>query len=152
MVEFIKRAVMVAALCLCFTETVFAGNVETNGEQLTASEGFTSEQCLDAGPLDPPREIAPWTYAGAYKLTFYCPCRRCCGSWSKYHKTACGTTPAEGRTIACGSLPFGTRVLINGHEYVVEDRGVTGNHIDIYLESHAECLRAGVQYADIYIR
>ena len=91
-----------------------------------------------------------WVPLGNYKLTFYCNCRKCCGKWSG-GPTASGTMPAEGRTVACGSLPLGTRILIAGQgEYIVEDRGVKGKHIDIYMNSHSACLRNGVQHAGVF--
>ena len=91
-----------------------------------------------------------WVPLGEYRLTFYCNCRRCCGKWTG-GPCANGNMPAEGRTVACGSLPLGTRILIAGQgEYVVEDRGVTGKHIDIYMNSHSACLRNGVKYAGVF--
>lgn len=90
-----------------------------------------------------------WVPMGRYKVTFYCSCRRCCGKWAG-SPTASGAWPVEGRTVACGSLPLGTHIFMFGQEYVVEDRGVTGKHIDVYMESHAECLRNGVKYADVF--
>lgn len=91
-----------------------------------------------------------WVPLGEYKLTFYCNCRRCCGKWAG-GPTASGTMPAEGRTVACGSLPLGTRILIAGQgEYIVEDRGVRGKHIDIYMNSHSACLQKGVQHAGVF--
>ena len=49
-------------------------------------------------------------------------------------------------------LPFGTILLIDGHEYIVEDRGsaIDGNEIDVYFESHQEALEHGVQYKEIF--
>ena len=91
-----------------------------------------------------------WVPLGEYKLTFYCNCRRCCGRWAG-GPCANGNMPAEGRTVACGSLPLGTRILIAGQgEYIVEDRGGSGKHIDIYMNSHAACLQKGVQYAGVF--
>lgn len=91
-----------------------------------------------------------WVPLGEYKLTWYCNCRRCCGRWAG-GPCANGQMPAEGRTVACGSLPLGTRILIAGQgEYVVEDRGVTGKHIDIFMASHSACLRNGVQRAGVF--
>ena len=87
---------------------------------------------------------------GQFKITFYCNCRRCCGRWSG-GPCANGRMPEQGRTVACGSLPLGTRIIIAGMgEYVVEDRGVTGKHIDVYLNSHSECRKRGVQYAEVF--
>lgn len=102
---------------------------------------------------------------GEFKLTAYCPCVKCCGKWSAEHpnnqyegfiqKTAGGTIPKANHTIAAdwSKLPKGTKVLINGTEYVVEDKGgvVKGNHIDIYFEDHQEALVFGVQYAEVFI-
>ena len=91
-----------------------------------------------------------WVDMGSYKLTFYCNCRKCCGKWAG-GPTASGKMPAEGRTVACGALPLGTRILIAGQgEFIVEDRGVTGKHIDIYMDSHSACLKKGVQRGEVF--
>ena len=89
---------------------------------------------------------------GEHKLTAYCSCEKCCGKWSKYNRTASGTTPRQGRTVASNSLDFGTKVMINGEEYIVEDTGnmKSDNHIDIYFSSHDEALEFGVQNAEVY--
>lgn len=103
---------------------------------------------------------------GEYKITAYCPCVKCCGVWSAEHpshqgtdyvqKTASGTIPTEGRTIAADPsvLPYGTVVVVDGYEYVVEDTGgaMNGNAIDIYFSSHEAALEWGVQYKTIYIK
>lgn len=88
-----------------------------------------------------------WTSLGSYKITYYCNCRKCCGRWSG-GPTASGSMPEQGRTVA-SSLPLGTHIMIDGHEYVVEDRGVSGKHIDVYMESHEECLDNGVDYLEV---
>lgn len=91
-----------------------------------------------------------WVPLGEYKLTFYCNCRKCCGKWSG-GPTASGTMPVQGRTVACGSLPLGTHIIIEGMgEFVVEDRGVRGRHIDVFMNSHSECLRNGVKHAEVF--
>ena len=91
-----------------------------------------------------------WVDIGDYKLTFYCNCQKCCGKWAG-GPTASGKMPAEGRTVACGALPLGTRILIAGQgEFVVEDRGVSGKHIDIYMDSHSACLQKGVQHGEVF--
>lgn len=61
--------------------------------------------------------------------------------------TASGTIPTAGRTCASSSLPLGSHVIIDGHEYIVEDRtGVGGNVIDIFVDSEEEALSLGRQY------
>ena len=89
-----------------------------------------------------------------YKVTAYCSCSKCCGRYSSGY-TSSGTKAQSGRTVAAPSnLAFGTKLLINGKEYVVEDRGgaINGNRIDIYVDSHAEALRWGVKYLPVEIK
>ncbi len=82
---------------------------------------------------------------GYFTLTYYCPCTKCCGKYAS-GITASGTTATAGRTIAASSqYRFGTKMIINGHTYTVEDRGgaIKGNKIDIYVDSHQEALKLG---------
>ena len=86
---------------------------------------------------------------GVATITHYCNCSICCGQWAG-GGTASGTTPTAGRTVAA-DLPFGTRLLINGHEYIVEDRGVSGLWVDIYVNSHQEALDRGMYQTEVWI-
>lgn len=88
-------------------------------------------------------------YYGSCRITFYCPCSQCCGSWG--NATASGAMPTAGWTVANGSLPFGTKVIIDGHTYCVEDRGVGSDQFDIFVNSHQEALDRGLYYTDVYI-
>ena len=47
-------------------------------------------------------------------------------------------------------VPFGTKLLINGTVYTVEDLGTPYGHVDIYCGSHSEALSFGLQSADVY--
>ena len=91
--------------------------------------------------------------AEQFKTTAYCACRKCCGKWAN-GKTATGTTPTQGRTIAVDKreIPLGTHVLIDGVEYIAEDTGVRGKHIDIFFNSHSEALKYGVKYVEVDIK
>lgn len=87
-----------------------------------------------------------------YKITAYCPCAKCCGKTNGI--TAIGTHATAGRTVAASSkFAFGTKLNINGHTYTVEDRGgaITGNKIDIFVNSHAEALAWGVRYLPVSV-
>lgn len=87
-----------------------------------------------------------------FKVTAYCSCAKCCGKTTGI--TASGTRATSGRTIAAsGQFAFGTKLLINGQEYTVEDRGgaIQGNRIDIYMDSHAEALAWGVKYLPVQV-
>lgn len=140
MKRFICRAAgFVIGCAIAFFATPFISFAESIPEEVVLTEQPT--EYPDNGHL---------VDIGQYKITFYCNCRRCCGRWAG-GPCANGRMPEQGRTVACGSLPLGTRIIIAGMgEYVVEDRGVTGKHIDVYLDSHSECLKRGVQYAEVF--
>lgn len=91
-------------------------------------------------------EVEPITF----KVTAYCPCKKCCGKSDGI--TATGVKATQGRTIAVDPryIPYGTEVTINGNTYVAEDCGgaIKGNRIDIYFDSHQEALAFGVQYLE----
>lgn len=89
-------------------------------------------------------------YLGNFKLTSYCSCPVCCGVWSG-GPTASGAMPVEGRTVAMADVPFGTKLIIGGLLYTVEDRGTSYGHVDIYKNSHQDALNFGVQHADVYL-
>jgi len=88
--------------------------------------------------------------SGVYKVTAYCACMQCCGKTNGI--TASGTQATANRTIAAPkTFAFGTKVVINGITYTVEDRGgaIQGNRIDIYMDTHAEALQWGVRYVQV---
>ncbi len=99
------------------------------------------------------QEESNLVYMGRFKLTAYCACKSCCNKTDGI--TASGTKAKQGRTIAVDpkQIPYGTKVVINGHTYVAEDCGgsIKNNRIDIFFDSHKEALNFGVQYADVYI-
>lgn len=70
------------------------------------------------------------------------------GTWI----TASGTVATVGRTVACNSLPFGTRVIVEGREYVVEDTGNIGsNTLDILVETKEEAFSKGRYMAEVMV-
>ena len=88
-------------------------------------------------------------YLGNFKLTAYCKCSKCCGKWAG-SPTASGVQPTQGRTVAMGGVSFGTKLLINGNVYTVEDRGTPYGHVDIYFNSHSDADAFGLKYAEVY--
>ena len=103
---------------------------------------------------------------GEFKITAYCPCEKCCGYWATVRPadengepivyTASGKIAVQGVTVAADTsiLPFGTVLVIGGHEYTVQDRGgmVKGNHVDIYFDSHEAAKEWGTQYMEIFVK
>lgn len=83
-------------------------------------------------------------YLGVYELTAY-----------EYTGNPCanGNMPTVGYTVACNSLPLGTRIYIEGYGYyVVEDRGgMSSGTIDIYLGDADACIQFGRRTANVYL-
>lgn len=63
--------------------------------------------------------------------------------------TASGEMPYRGG-VACNLVPLGTRVLIDGVWYIVNDRSGTPGIIDIYMDTYEECILHGVQTKTVY--
>lgn len=80
----------------------------------------------------------------------YDACVKCCGKDDGI--TASGTNAVEGVTIAAdwNVLPCGTMVEIIADGVsmgtrIVQDRGVYGNEIDIFMDSHSNALEFGIK-------
>lgn len=94
---------------------------------------------------------------GTVVTSGYCNCVLCCGIWAGGN-TASGVPPASDHTIAVDAsdpiVPMGTKVVMNGVEYTVEDTGNFkryGVDFDIYYDSHAEALAHGHQSVEAYL-
>lgn len=88
------------------------------------------------------------------KLTGYCPCPRCCGEWAYLNPgiTASGTVAKYGTIAAPPSIPFGTKMKIEGYGdmiFTVEDTGsavVYDNGIyviDMWMPTHEQAYAVG---------
>lgn len=90
---------------------------------------------------------------GFFDITAYCSCNECCGKSDGI--TATGTKATQGRTIAVDPevIPYGTKIVIAGNEYIAEDCGgaIKGNMIDIYFDNHADALEYGVRTEEVYL-
>lgn len=90
------------------------------------------------------------------EVSHYCSCSKCCAGATGI--TASGKRVSEGMIACPSSIPFGTKILINGVTYTCED---TGSYIkftqdgtmrvDIYVSSHEEALRRGRYITTGYI-
>lgn len=77
-----------------------------------------------------------------------------CSAYTPYD---CGPITANGERahvggVACNFLPFGTVIVIDGIEYVVNDRCGIDNCIDIFMEDYDAAIRFGRQDKEIYIK
>ena len=95
--------------------------------------------------------VGAWEYVGECTVTAYCPCELCCGQWAD-GLTAAGL-PASPGIIAVDPeiIPLGSTVIIDGQRYLAADTGVTGQAVDLCMESHAAALAFGVQTAEIWV-
>ena len=94
-----------------------------------------------------------WESLGKFTLYGYDACVECCGKTDGI--TATGTKAKQGRTIAVDPsfIPYGAKVMINGHIYTAEDCGgnIKGNCIDIYFDTHTAANNFGKQTAEVFI-
>lgn len=72
------------------------------------------------------------------------------------NRTATGTWPEEGRTIAVDPevIPLGSELIINGRPgYIAEDTGgdIKGNRIDIYMNSRGQAVSWGRQQVEVEV-
>lgn len=78
-------------------------------------------------------ELSKWKALGQFTITYYWPGEDIYGSL-----TSTGVIAQEGKTIAVDPsiIPYGSTVLIDGKEYLVQDCGgaIKGNKIDIFSE------------------
>lgn len=99
-------------------------------------------------------ELPQYESLGIFNVTAYCPCRSCSGRYG--NMTSTGVIAKEGVTIAVDPnvIPYGTKVYIDGKEYIAQDCGsaIKGNDIDLYFESHEVADKWGVQEKEVYVK
>lgn len=87
-----------------------------------------------------------------YRMSAYCPCRKCCGRNAK-GLTFMETVPKEGFTIAVdpNKIKLGTYVYFGGRNYRAEDTGsaIKGNRIDVFFDDHQDALEFGIQEMEV---
>lgn len=102
---------------------------------------------------------------GTFKLTAYCGCQKCCGKYALNRPLdengnpivygSSGNVLISGVSIAAdiNQLPFGTKVEIDGKEYIVHDTGgaIKGNRIDVYFDSHEAAYDFAVKNKEVFI-
>lgn len=118
-------------------------------DDVIISDGSENDSSAQ-GDSETAREEDYGQHLGNFTLTAYCSCPVCCGVWSG-GPTASGAMPVQGKTVAMGGIPFGTRLIINGEIYTVEDRGTPYGHVDIYMNNHQDACVFGRQQADVYL-
>lgn len=121
-----------------------------NIEQTSPRSTVVSKEVIEVDCPEPIETVL--IDLGTYTVTAYCSCQKCCGKSDGI--TASQVLARSNHTIAAdSSIPFGTKLLIDGVTYTVEDRGglIKGNHIDIYFDTHQESVNYGVQYHTVFL-
>ena len=128
--------------------------IETNESVKTTKKKIKTKNKKSRNKKKNKKKKKEYKNVGTFKVTGYCSCARCCGKSTGI--TASGTVAKAGRTIAADTsrFGFGSKLVINGHTYTVEDRGgaINGNRIDIFFSSHSKALEWGVRYCDVYVK
>ena len=108
-------------------------------------ENASSVNLADSSDINDKEEPIPnKVYIGTYELTAYIATGNPCAS---------GVYPTVNHTVACNSLPMGTKIYIEGlGEFVVEDTGgMSGGVIDIFVPDYGAAVQFGRRSADVYI-
>ena len=88
-------------------------------------------------------------------VTHYDCCLECCGKEDGITASGARATPYVSVAVDPEVIPLGSDVIVDYgdgelHYYRADDTGVTGNHIDLCVESHEEAIALGVRTAAVY--
>lgn len=159
------RNKLILGTLLVLTLTSCGVSEQTTDEPITAEVVVHKPTLFQKLEYEPPEivEKAPTTVT--YRVTAYCACERCCGEWAlKRPKDENGNPIVYGAAgvelvsgfSGAGTLPFGTRVELNGYGIVeVQDRFANWivdkygeNIIDIYFDDHDTAWNFGEKYLE----
>lgn len=157
-------AVLIALfpVIIVFLLWYFAGTSYANGGNELTSPGITGDSAkhnMKGSETSNNNSVGNEQWQTVQmRVTAYCPCSKCCGSYSD-GITACGHKITAGDRFAAADkmYPFGTQMIIPGYKndkaVKVLDRGgaIGGNCLDVFFNSHQEALEWGVRYLDVKI-
>lgn len=84
-------------------------------------------------------------------VTAYCSCTKCTKGTGI---TANGSKPQQGITVAASrSIPFGSKAIIGGVEYTVQDRLAKrfDKRFDIYFAEHKDARQFGIKTQQVVL-
>jgi len=135
-----------------FTYEQVAGELE---EIFRLQYGISTESTKET--VTETKKVRVGESLGQVVTSGYCSCSICCGQWAG-GPTASGVYPTANHTLAVDAanpfVPIGTRVIMNGTEYVVEDTGAFaqyGVQFDVYYGDHASASSHGHQTWEAYL-
>lgn len=121
-----------------------------NGEAAETEAATGNNEAAETADGDLAAHLIP---LGVFKTTGYCPCRACSEGWGRNTRTGAIATASHTVAVDPRTIPYGSKLMINGVIYTAEDcgGGVRGNHIDIFFDSHSVAKQHGVQNAEVYL-
>jgi len=134
--------------------------VPTPREQQPASPSNSQQGTVSAPAQSRPGSLlrtktqsVPAKHLGTFTVRAYTHYHR---PGTKPSKTAAGTVPVAGRTVAVDPrvIPLGTRIHIDGLGVrIAEDTGgkIKGKSLDLFLPSVRECRKFGVQAQEVHV-
>lgn len=162
-------ATLLLIACVAFVQVVTVRADEPavimNGEYVIA-EIHTQDDAVDIDEAPPINRISEdldkqdanghqLVYLGEFRITYYCPCRKCNGSNGAIDRLG---NPLVWGTVAVDPkvIPLGTQLVIDGYDaiFTARDTGdewVQGNHIDIFVPvSHSEARKMGQERRKVW--
>ena len=142
-----QRMVAIMLLLMPIVSNYFAPSVIAD-DNLLSPQVTIAETVDTQKPIEEPADVSQ---AFVANVSWYTASVDECGSDSGI--TASGKVAVAGRTVAADHLPLGTRLRINGNEYVVEDRfgGGYTDRVDIFCNSKEEAFANGRQYLTVEV-
>ena len=158
----ITALLAVLVLCMACAVTSFAEEAAT-GPALEIAGGYVaptrSSHSSDSPAQTEEKRTAeveygkPGDYLGNFYATAYCGENSAGEPISRM--TYSGKDAVAKHTISADLdlYPLGTKLLIDGIVYTVEDCGgsIKGNKLDIFFDTYREAMDFGVQYVDVYL-
>jgi 3D (Asp-Asp-Asp) domain-containing protein len=90
-------------------------------------------------------------------VTYYCCEKRAhiCGTGDGITATGAAATPGVTCAVDPEVIPYGSIVMVDYgdgvlHEYIAQDTGISGAHVDLCVETHSQALALGVETATVY--
>lgn len=136
------------------SRVILLGSSRSAAEAERTAESTNKETAITVGIAPATDANGQWERGqslGNFTITGYCNCSICSGGHSL---TYAGTVPKANHTISAdlNLFPLGTRLIINGVVYTVEDMGsgVDGRWLDIYYDNHDQAVIHGMTTAEVF--
>ena len=95
-----------------------------------------------------------WVSLGVFKVTAYCPCRKCNGNNRKVARDGTPLVPYWTIATDWNVIPKGTKIRIGDHVWETHDtgNGIRGNRIDLCYPTHQAAPDWGIRKCEVFVR